>query len=167
MDDFARAQLALARHLREIARAVKAWDDRDIADAKARGDLSLSRTLFEHDLATTAAMLEGSHHLYQLELKGKRGKSSGAAIDRKVDREIEIVRYIDEVRRSEGRGGVRRGLDAAMDKYGISDGTAKRIWGKLRHALVPGNAEIVPFFAKLEAKGLAKITRTKRGSKGK
>lgn len=165
MDDFALAQVALAKHLRAIAEAVKAWDNRDLAKAKARGDSGLSRTLFEHDLASIAAMLEGSHHLYQLEMKGKRGKSSGPAIDRKIDRKIEIVRYIDEVRRGHARGGVGKGQRAAMAKFNISEGQAKAIWNNLRHALTPGNEEMVPFLAKLAAKGLVQVSRAKRTSK--
>lgn len=153
-DDLTDDLRILAADLRTIAKAVCQWDKRDLLEAQARGDSSLNRTCYDLDLQRVAQMLEGTHPTHQLKLMRKRGRPAGLT----VEREMEIVRFIAEVRDRPG-GNVAKGQRAAMKEFNISEGAAKAAWRNLRIALEPGNEKIVPFFEKLRRKGMVTIKR--------
>jgi hypothetical protein len=130
----------IARRLRAIAEMLwepGAPDDTDGERKKARLDLK-----------RFADMLEGRHRDFRLRA-GKPGRGARRNSAENVELDAEIVRLIDGFRiRYQGRRGWKKdGVEAAADRFAVSEKYADRVWSKMRHVLdlSPVNQKLMLF----------------------
>lgn len=154
-------EIELAARLRLIADQVKVWESRDVEDQISSGIQKLSRPAYFDDLENIAAMLEGKHRDVRL----KAGKRSGRPVNiANLDRDVAIVKFMHTRRKDLGET-VDDARQAAVEKFGVSDGTVKAVWTKLRDIVGSDNEQILLFFEHLSMRGRAKITRIRKPPK--
>ena len=150
-------ETSLATLLRQIAKVVKGWENRDLAEMKARGASRLSRPAYFADLEAVAAMLEGTHVEHRLR-RENAGVGRPSSVE-KVERDLKIARLILEQPRT--RGWVGEGIKAAMRQCGVSEGTARAAWLRMHPILESPDAEFLIHMEKLVARGLVTATKHK------
>lgn len=148
----------LANSLRLISKKVREWEQRDVNECIEEGS-PVSRAGYHIVLDRLAAMLDGTDVEHRLRAE-KPDKGRPRNIEN-VDRDLSIAALIDEYRKARGKR-VGDGVIAAMERFNVSEGTAKAADRRMRHMLLPGSSGLI-HLERLVARGL--VIKTKRSKK--
>lgn len=136
-----------AAKLREIARAVKAWEDRDVQEQEARGDARLHRPAYFIDLEELAGALEGTSARFTARIKARQNWPRTVA---DFDRDWAIAALVHE-HRLDSNSTVAAGKAEACKLPASTEAIVDEADKRFRRYFIDGSAEFVRPFLRLQA----------------
>lgn len=155
MDEPERAlERGIASRMRLIAEQVKAWEDRDVREAISRGDRSISRRLYQHDLSKIADMLEGKHGQHRLDLAGAGAGRNPEAEN--IDRDFDLARRVQSLREAPMKVG--KAISLVADQQAMGEKLVEAAYYRMRRFLnmSPEDQEFILMIKRMKARQGAK-----------
>jgi hypothetical protein len=147
---------AWAEKLRTIAKAVKAWEDRDVREQMERGDAQLSRPAFFADLEELAMSFEGKSNRFAASITARQNWLRTVS---DFDRDWQIAALVHQ-HRTNSKSTVNKGKLEAAELPGTTEAIIDEADKRYRRYFIDGTAEFVrPFLRAKAARFPVRITR--------